>query len=352
LLLLFLVGGERRNRHQQMKSMKDVESNTSYKTESSPETDSLSNELGRALPTIMQDHDQRNNTSQFNPHINSDVDEVFKAISRANWYEVYNMASKLSENEDLSTISSYDGQGNQRSYPGIDQDRSHLSLEDQQRTRTLDRLAMNRDWTGVAVTAALYADESSSAKEMRSGYFLSHSAAAATQIADENEFSRTVSGMVKERIDSAVDSGDWDKVLALSSEADVAKEGNNEHVGSGLSTISHSQSLPDDSLSESRKKLIENLFESNWALVGAYANRLRELEAQLTGVDGETLPVQDLLDINSQELSDSSDPEAVKKQTIAKLINEKKWKGISIMAGLYDMESKGCLSNNDGVQLP
>ncbi|CAJ1933246.1 unnamed protein product [Cylindrotheca closterium] len=351
LLLLFLVGGERRSLQQQMKSTKDVESNISYKTESSPESDTLADELVRALPTIMQDHDLAKNTSQFNLSMTSDVDAVFKAISRADWYEVYNMASQLSENEDLSTISSYGGQGNHRNYPALDQDRSHLSLEDQQRTRTLDRLAMNRDWTGVAVTAALYADESSSAKEMKGGYFLSQSAAAATQIADEKEFSCEVSGMVKERIDSAVDSGDWDKVLALSSQADVAKEGNNERDDNGLSTILYSQVLPDDTLSGSQKKLTENLFASNWALVGAYANRLRELEAQLT-VDDKTLPLQSLLDINSTELSDSSDPEAVKKQTIAKLINEKKWKGISIMAGLYDMESKGCLSNDDGDQLP
>jgi len=350
LLLLFLLGGERRSRQQQLKSTKDVESNNSYQTESSPDPDSLSDELDRALPKIMPNHDQAPTTNHFNSIITSDADEVFKAINRADWYDVYNMASKLSENEDLSTISSYGGQRNQRSSAAIDQDRSHLSLEDQQRTRTLDRLAMNRDWTGVAVTAALYADESSSVKEVRSGYFLSQSPTAASHNAAEKELARPFSGPLKETIDKAVDSGDWDKVLALSLEVDAKKDDSNKHAASELSTIYHSQLLSDNDYAESRNKLKDSLFESKWALVGAYANRLRELETQL--VDGEALQVKDQLDINSPELSDSSDPEAVKKQTIAKLINEKKWKGINIMAGLYDMESNGCLSNDDGVQLP
>lgn len=349
LLLLFLVSGERRNRQQQMKSTKEVEGSKSYMTENSLEPDSLSDELDRGLATLMPES-QGNNARQFNPTLTSDADEVFKAINRADWYEVYNMASKLSENEDLSTISSYGGQGTQRNYSAIDQDRSHLSLEDQQRTRTLDRLAMNRDWTGVAVTVALYADESSSAKEMKNGYFLSQSAVAATRMVDEKELPRPMSGRIKERIDHAVDSGDWDKVLSLSPEVEIKKESKNEDVVASSSTSPNNHVLPDNDFCGSRKKLTENLFESNWNLVGAYANQVREFEAQLIS-EGETIPTQDPLDINSPELSDSFNPEAVKKQTIAKLINEKKWKGINIMAGLYDMESKGCLSNSedDGV---
>lgn len=349
LLLVFLLSGERRSRQQQLKSRKD---GSSYKTESSPDPDSLSDELGRELPPIMPDHDQTRNTNQFNPIITSEADEVFHAINRADWYEVYNLASKLSESEDLSTISSYGGQGSHKSYSAINQDRSHLSLEDQQRTRTLDRLAMNRDWTGVAVTAALYADESSSVKEMRNALFMSPSSSATAQTANEKEFVRPGdSGAVKERIDSAVDSGDWDKVLALSlsSEVGVMKDAGNNHTGSEISIAPHSQSLVHDDHAVSRQKLKESLFESNWALVGAFATRLRELESQMG--DSDALEVEDQLDINSPELADSSDPEAVKKQTIAKLINEKKWKGISIMAGLYDMESNGCLSN-DVVHMP
>ena len=56
------------------------------------------------------------------------------------------------------------------------------------------------------------------------------------------------------------------------------------------------------------------------------------------------IPVTEPLDIGSPELSGSSDSDTIKKQTIARLINEEKWKGVSIMAGLYDMESKGSLS--------
>jgi hypothetical protein len=288
---------------------------------------------------------QSTSLSHFSLNMTSDADEVFEAINNADWYKVYNLASKLSEREDLSTISSFSRQDSLRSYAELDL--SHLSLEDQQRTRTLDRLAKNRDWTGVAVTAALYADESMSSREKPvESSFLSNAAAVAAAVATlETENQNMASaplGKLKERIDTAVDSGDWDKVLALSSEA----EDTHAFDAELLPTLSPQSDLfPDQTLLAARETLNEALFKGDWSFVGVHANKVREMMNQVADSKSSApIPVTEPLDIGSPELSGSSDPDTIKKQTIAKLINEEKWKGVSIMAGLYDMESKGSLS--------
>jgi hypothetical protein len=96
------------------------------------------------------------------------VQAIMNAIDNANWDEVYTLASQLAEKEDLSTLSSA-GKANDRR-PLVSDNRKArigLSTEDQERTRTLDELVDLGDWTGVAVTAALYAGESGSSRENR-----------------------------------------------------------------------------------------------------------------------------------------------------------------------------------------
>lgn len=332
LLLLYLVAGQRKNRQQNDRPIKDLESNNSYRTESSPDTGSSEGDMMVHLKAPFPAN-QSTSLSHFSPNMTSDADEVFEAIINADWYEVYNLASKLSECEDLSTISSFGRQDSLRSYAELDL--SHLSLEDQQRTRTLDRLAKNRDWTGVAVTAALYADESMSSREkpIESSFFSNAAAAVTPETENQN--------ILKERIDTAVDSGDWDKVLALSSDV----EDTHTFDGELPTLLPQSDLLPDQTLLAARETLNEALFKGDWAVVGVYANKVREMKNQVADSDSsQPITVTEPLDIGSPEFSGSSDPDTIKNQTIAKLINEEKWKGVSIMAGLYDMESKGSLS--------
>lgn len=344
LLLLYLLAGQRKNRQQNVRAIKDLESNTSYRTESSPDHDSSIDEMMAHLTTPSLH--QRTSIANFTPNMVSDSEEVFEAIRKADWYKVYNLASKISEREDLSTISSFSMRDLQRS--SSDLDLSHLSMEDQHRTRTLDRLAKNRDWTGVAVTAALYADESM--MSIDSSFSSNVSSASGYHEKSTQNMPPPSLDKLKERIDTAVDSGDWERVLALSS----VVEDTSAFEGELPTLLPQKNFVPGETLLAAKETLNEALFKGDWAVVGVYANKVRELQHQ--AVDCETsvsIAASEPLYIDSAEFSDSAEADTIKKQTIAKLVNEGKWKGVSIMAGLYDMEMKGSLSTPDSnLQMP
>mmetsp|Transcript_16467 Transcript_16467/g.45984 ORF Transcript_16467/g.45984 Transcript_16467/m.45984 type:complete len:574 (+) Transcript_16467:2-1723(+) len=90
------------------------------------------------------------------------VQSIMLAIDQANWNNVYLLSSNLAEREDLSTVSTagLEQFTIDNSSPTM---RQTLTREDQERAKTLDRLVANADWTGVAVTSALYAGESDAA---------------------------------------------------------------------------------------------------------------------------------------------------------------------------------------------
>merc|ERR1711957_75085 len=91
------------------------------------------------------------------------IEEIKVAINNADWDSVYKLASRIAENDDGLSPSYGSFKGKKR---------SHLGAEDQERTKTLDDLAANGDWTGLAVTAALYAGETScSSSTYSSGQF-------------------------------------------------------------------------------------------------------------------------------------------------------------------------------------
>jgi len=91
---------------------------------------------------------------------NNPVEEIKAAINNADWDNVYKFASQIAESDDGLSLPDVDFKG---------QNRSHLSAEDQERTKTLDELATTGDWTGVAVTAALYAGETCGASTITYG---------------------------------------------------------------------------------------------------------------------------------------------------------------------------------------
>lgn len=326
LLLALLAGDRKKHRQNTQKVIKDIE--TANCTEETP-----LKEFGEEInPIILH---------------SGETDEVYKAIDEANWGRVYNFASLLAEREDQSTMSSL----SRVSLP--ETDRSHLSLEDQQRTRTLDRLAKNCDWTGVAVTAALYADENGTSKEQPlDDLFLDESV-----VEDENVTSKeepldgislsenvvedekdtdasTVLSELEERIDTAADSGDWDEMFSLSSDLEESED---------LPTLSNETDLfTGETVSETRELLNNALHDGDWALVGACANKMREMKDHPDAMEDEKF----------EEFSgDELDSDSSKKQTLSKLINAKKWKGVGTIAALYEMENKGCLpspkSNDD-----
>lgn len=201
------------------------------------------------------------------------IEEIKAAINEADWDSVYRMASQVAENDDGLSLPTFGFR---------DQERRHLDAEDQERAKTLDELAGDGDWTGLAVTAALYAGETSGAPVAQSNdYFTDESIGAVenADIEDQNSMKRMVSGLSK-----ALNAGNWQQVTKF---ANLIKEEKN--AGSSFVTDTPILSIPSSSSSVS---------------------------------------------------SDTSNTELSKKQTIAKLMKAGKWKGVSIMANMYELESK------------
>ena len=208
----------------------------------------------------------------------SSVEEVKEAINNADWDNVYKLASQIAEHDDTLSLPSL---GSFKA-----QNRSHLGAEDQERTKTLDELAANSDWTGLAVTAALYAGETSG-----SAHSISYGAdepstrrgtVSPSRSQDLEEGSASIEQMVT-GLSAALNAGNWSRV---SKYADLIKDEKN--AGSSFDTDSHA------------------IVSSSSSIVS----------------------------------SDTDNTDVSKKQTIEKLMRAGKWKGVSIMANMYEMESK------------
>eukprot|EP00536_Pseudo-nitzschia_multiseries_P000332 jgi/Psemu1/62571/estExt_Genemark1.C_40209 len=206
------------------------------------------------------------------------ADEIKAAINNADWDSVYKLASQIAENDDgLST----------RFGSFKTQNRSHLGAEDQERTMTLDELASNGDWTGLAVTAALYAGETSGT---------SH---------DDAEYSANVNSSTG--------------VSLSPSQSQDVEEGHAtmEQMVNGLSVA---------------------LNAGKWSEVSKYANLIKDEKNAGSSFDTDSQVV--MSSSSSIASIDTNNTEVSKKQTIEKLMRAGKWKGVSIMANMYEMESK------------
>jgi len=213
------------------------------------------------------------------------IEEIKDAINNADWDTVYKLASRIAENDDgleIPTLGSFKGQN-----------RSHLGAEDQERTRTLDDLAANGDWTGLAVTAALYAGETSGSSDNQS----------------DNCFSSTT-----------------------------------DEPSISTSSIDSSQNQDVEEGQRSMKNMVSNLSrainDGNWSQVTKYANFIKAEKNSGSSFDNDSHVLLTSSSTPSIITRNTSKTEMSKKQTIAKLMRAGKWKGVSIMANMYEMESK------------
>jgi len=223
--------------------------------------------------------------TSFGSSASAPIEEIKAAINNADWDSVYKLASRIAENDDglsFSNLGSFKGEN-----------RSHLSAEDQERTKTLDDLAANCDWTGLAVTAALYAGETSGSPH-------NQSEGAFTYGTDNPSLRRNA--------------------VNTSQNQDV-EEGQHsmERMVSGLSRA---------------------LNAGNWSQVTKYANLIKDAKNSGSSFDTDSKILLTSPSTSSIMSTDRSDTEITKKQTIEKLMRAGKWKGVSIMANMYEMESK------------
>jgi len=219
------------------------------------------------------------------------VEDIRGAINNANWDLVYKLASQLAENDDGLSISS----------SGLfkDQDRSHLADEDQERTKVLDELVDKGDWTGLAVTAALYAGETSNTPHDQSS---------------------------KKRSTSKVQRPPTVRLPSLSSSR-------NQDIEEGQSSMEHMVG-----------NLSEALTAGDWSQVNYFATKIKDerggnsfdTDSQAFVLSPHTLSTS----TSSIVSANTNDAELSKKQTIEKLMRAGKWKGVSIMANMYEMETK------------
>lgn len=220
----------------------------------------------------------------FRSNASVSVEEIKAAINDADWDSVYKLASLVAENDDgleIPRLESFKGQN-----------RGHLGAEDQERTRTLDDLAANGDWTGLAVTAALYAGETSGSSDNQSDNCYSFTT-------DENSITSSIH----------------------SSENQDIEEGQ-----------------------RSMKNMVSNLSralnDGNWSKVTKYANLIKDEKNSDSSFDSDSQMLLTSSSASSIISIDTSKTEMSKKQTIAKLMRAGKWKGVSIMANMYEIESK------------
>jgi hypothetical protein len=336
------------------------------------------------------------------------LEKINDAIDTANWNEVYTLASEMAEHEDLSTLSSRQSSNRSaaekklfKSITYTRRSRTGLSQEDLERTQTLDDLVEINDWTGLAVTAALYAGESASRRgessqkrslldRMTGKRASSRAASAATAsesssipygnalgtFTDETKSGSSADGHVdaaanagsfdmasqtssaaelsplRKDFDRAVESADWGRVMELakafeSNEAYQANIRSNESVASSSAGAGFDD---EESCISLHERLNQAVSQSDWSSVNIYATKMNEIYSSKAMSQSTALvPVQpsSLLDDFSLTSIDTNGTGASKKQTIEKLIKAGKWKGASIMAGLYDMEAKGSIAPSD-----
>ena len=262
------------------------------------------------------------------------VDQIIVAIDEANWDKVYNLA-QLAERGYLVKFSSI-GKGHRHH---VKKRRQHLSTEDQGRARTLDQLVKSKNWIGLAVTAALYADEIGSSNE--------NSTSAKRNFPDVVYQRRTLGGYSSRGLDQREDSmekavirSDWGHASPLSPEVERIgafqenyRPGTHKSVPNDIESdhfpVSSGRSQTrGDSLFLSLVKAAE---DADWAQVAYFADEI--------GESGD-VPNKALVASSSSESGTSlTTPNDPKRQTILKLIESEKWEGVKIMAGIYESAS-------------
>jgi hypothetical protein len=282
------------------------------------------------------------------PAASTPLDEIKVAIDNTDWDNVYRLASKLAETEDVCTL------------PDFDEtiQRDHLNEEDQERTKTLDELISKGDWTGLAVTAALYAGESGSASPK--------SSKRKSRIVPPNDaFDLSLAmvpstGSLHTKMNRALNEGDWKKVQALSAKAEK-KAARAQAMSDVPIRLNKDVDLEKGEVPADMDGLVTNLGAAlkagDWSQVSFYANKIkdekgasgnssfgsREIDSKAMVVAGQSSsspssPGRPKVSLTTS--FESTDSDMSRKMTIEKLIKANKWKGVSIMANLYEMESK------------
>jgi len=240
-------------------------------------------------------------SSKFSIATFTPIDEIKRAINNADWDHIYKLASQLAENDDGLSIPSI---GSFRC-----QSRGHLVAEDQERTRTLDELVAKGDWTGLAVTAALYSGETSGST---------------------HEYSNTFTYGIDEP----------------SPRRDTIKTQKPSTVRLSSFSLSRGQDVEEgqSSMEQMVGSLSAALNMGDWSQVNYIAGKIKEEKGGNsfdTDSQAFVISTPGLISSTSSILStNTTDTETSKKQTIEKLMRAGKWKGVSIMANMYEMESK------------
>jgi hypothetical protein len=320
LALFFYVESRRRNLARQVGDL------SGNRSDNSSNGEKKGFELEGAKPTDLPlsnpklSRQRKSSSKKSAPPHSPAIEEINEAINDADWDNVYRLASLLAENDEGYSLPDVE-------IPITMPNRTHLNEEDQERTKTLDELVHKRDWTGLAVTAALYAGESGSS-HVRSS----------TKIDPPSNITTIDTQKKKSKSFHHVDN-EWKKVNLLS----LDKKSEDASDLSAGSDVEQGQVSMDFLVSG----LSAALNAGDWAQVNYFANRIKEEKGQ----NGSNSFVSDIPDtqamvlaaeprLSSNMSSETTDTDMSRKQTIEKLVRAEKWKGVSIMANLYEMESK------------
>ncbi|KAG7374453.1 hypothetical protein IV203_013548 [Nitzschia inconspicua] len=318
LSCFFYFEARRRNLARQIGILAAATNNNNDFSKSKPSV-----EVDTAKPPIVKKRSQKSSSrSSAGPSrsTSATLDEIRNAVNKADWDNIYRLASQLAEEDDAQSLPGF-------TLPKENRRRSHLNAEDRERTKTLDDLMARGDWTGVAVTAALYAGESGSSHEPTRD--------------------QPIGASKKTRKSLHHDEDDWKQVHIVS----LDEKSNSSHPSSLSDGSVHSRDIEQGrvSLDGLVQSLNEALNAGDWAQVNYFATRIKEEKGTSGGssmVPDDISNPQTLLLANgssrvaSNLSAATTDTDVSRKQTIEKLMRAEKWKGVSIMANLYEMESK------------
>jgi hypothetical protein len=319
LACFFYFEARRRNLARQVGILAAVANKNNGSREEKP-----SFEVETAKPSVAMSYSQKSSSrSSTRPSKSAleALEAIREAVNKADWDNIYRLASQLAEEDEAQSL------------PGLTiakerRRRGHLNAEDQERTKTLDDLMARGDWTGVAVTAALYAGESGSSYESTHNLPVSSKTKRTRQSLHHDE-------------------DDWKQVHVVS----LRERSNSSHA----SSLSYGSAPAGDieqgqkNVSGLTRSLNEALSAGNWAQVNYYATKIKEVK----GVSGESSFVSDDISnakdmilasgssrVASNVSAATTDTDMSRRQTIEKLMRAEKWKGVSMMANLYELESK------------
>ena len=305
------------------------------------------------------------------------AEQLQEAVDFGNWDSVYMLASQLAEQEDLSTLSSDDRKPPILSVQRLER-RSILGEEDRERARALDELIASGDWTGVAVTSALYAGESGYPKRSKfSGTSFLEIAPSTTatrtmpmlpspahgtheiDTASETSHEESIPGedvsehpllKLKRDLDHAVDTGDWIKVQFISSQVEARGEYQSRIEFQPLSGIAsshppYSKGASDHASNQAFTDEIDQaIARGDWALVRFYADKILDGKGCHTWPKSMMSTSQAIVPLSRPPCADVDNTTSSflsNKTTLQKLVLAQKWKCVSVLSGLYEMEAKG-----------